>query len=171
MSQISIEHVNYYQSEMQENQVCFWLSLFFEIKVTAFLIIRVFARWSTDNITYSRLLLSAVPEHLLPSQNVFIFTKNFLASWLHPKTFRCKPLRLRCFACYISVISNVNFHLQKWFVKWETVRASFPLSVCMIGVDNQTSQSELISLAIDFKFNSLFKISLDVDDDALFVPR
>ena len=43
---------------------------------------------------------------------------------------------------------------KRWFVKWETVRASFPLSVRMVGVDNQTSQSGLISLAMNFKFKS-----------------
>ena len=62
------------------------------------------------------------------------------------------------------------FSCKRWFVKWETVRASFLLSVRIVGVDNQTSQSGLISLAIDFKFKSLFKISLDVDYDASFVP-
>ena len=36
----------------------------------------------------------------------------------------------------------------------------------MVGVDNQASQSGLILFAIDFEFKSLFKISLDVDDDA-----
>ena len=155
---------------MQEKKVCFLLSLFFEIKVTTFLIISVFARWSTDNIKYSRLLLSAVHEHPFPSQNVFIFTKNFLASWLHPKTLRCKPLRLRCLPVIFLLSVMLISICKRWFVKWETVRASFPLSVRMIDVDNQTSQSGL-SLAIDFKFKSLFKISLDVDDDALFVPR
>ena len=62
------------------------------------------------------------------------------------------------------------FSCKRWFVKWETVRATFPLSVRMVSVDNQTSQSRLISLAMDFKFKSLFKISLDVDHDASFVP-
>ena len=56
---------------------------FFEIKVTAFLIIRVLARWSmitTNTERGSRLLLSAVPEHYLPSQNFCIFAKKFFAS-------------------------------------------------------------------------------------------
>ena len=71
LSQISVEHLHYYQSDKQEKKICFLLSLdeltqngtikvilsnifeaFFEIKVTAFLIIRVFARWSTDHIKY-----------------------------------------------------------------------------------------------------------------------
>ena len=59
---------------------------------------------------------------------------------------------------------------KRWFVKWETVRASFSLSICMVGVDNQTSESGLISLAMDFKFKSFFKISFDIHNDVSFVP-
>ena len=50
-----------------------------------------------------------------------------------------------------------------------TVRAFFPLSVSIVDVDSKTLQSELISLAMDHKFKSFLKISLDVDDDASFV--
>ena len=93
----------------------------------------------------------------------------FFASWLHPETFRCKPLRLRCLPVIFLLSMMLVFNCKRWFVKWETVRASFPLSVRMVGVDNQTSQSGLISLPMDFKFKNLFKIYLDLHDDASFV--
>ena len=89
----------------------------------------------------SCLLLSAVPEHPLSSQNFFIFSKKFFPSWLHPETFRCKPLQLRCFAIIFLLSMMLIFSCKRWFDKWETVRASVPLSICMVGVDTQTSLS------------------------------
>ena len=148
------------------------MKAFFEIKVTAFLIIRVLldgALITSNTEGCSHLLLSAEPEHPFPSQN-FIFAKKFFASWIHPETFRRKPLWLVCLPVIFLLSMMLIFSCKRWFVKWETVRASFSLFVDMVEVDNQTSQSGLISLAMDFKFKILFKISLDVDDDASFVP-
>ena len=84
----------------------------------------------------SRLLLSVVPEHSFPSQNFFIFANKFFASWLHPETFRCKPQQLSCLPVIFLLSMMLISSCKRWFVKWETVRASSPLSVCMVGVDN-----------------------------------
>ena len=92
----------------------------------------------------SRPLLSAVSEHSLPSQNFFIFAKKFFATWLHPETFRCKPLRLSCLYFIFLLSMMLIFSCKRWFVKWETVWTSFPLFVRMVCADNQMSRPGLI---------------------------
>ena len=102
---------------------------------------------------------------------IFLFLpRNFLLADYIQKHSDANLYHFRCLPVIFLLSMMLIFSCKKWIVKWETIRASFPLSIRMVGVDNQTSQSGLISLPMDYKFKSLFKISLDVDDGASFVP-
>ena len=58
----------------------------------------------------------------------------------------------------------------KWSHRFLTVSAALPLSDLIVGVKNITSISSKVSLIRVFRFRSLSKFSLDVEQVASFVP-
>ena len=83
---------------------------------------------------YSRPLLSAVSQHSLPSQNFFNFAKKLFASWLHPETFRCKPLRLSCLHFIFLLSMILIFSCKRWFVKVLITRCHNVLQLIYVHV-------------------------------------
>ena len=59
---------------------------------------------------------------------------------------------------------------KRWFVNCLTVTFALALSDRIVGVENMVWHWEHFSLMKVFSFSSLFKISLEVQDSALFVP-
>ena len=62
------------------------------------------------------------------------------------------------------------FKSNKWPHRFLTVSAALPLSDLIVGVENVTSVSGKVFLIRVSSFKSLFKISLDVEWVASFLP-
>ena len=62
------------------------------------------------------------------------------------------------------------FKSNKWPHRFLTLSAALPLSGLIVGVENVTSVSGKVFLIRVSSFKSLFKISLDVEWVASFLP-
>ena len=69
------------------------------------------------------------------------------------------------------LLSSISmFKSIKWSQRFFTDSAALPLSDLKIGVENVTSVLGKVSLIRVISFRSFFKISLDVEQVASFVP-
>ena len=103
-------------------------------------------------------------------QNFLIRSKKFIAKRRDPNSFKCKQFRLKCLLMMLLLSTMSIFNCSRWLVNWFTISVAVPLSERSVGVEINTLQSGIFSCISDLKFRSFFKISLNVEWYAAFVP-
>ena len=112
-----------------------------------------------------------LPEHPFEvCQNFLIQFTKFLANWIVPEQFKWSPfLPIQRSVMFLLSTTSI-LSCKRWFVNCLTVKFALALSDRIAGVEKMVWHWGHFSLMKVFSFSNLSKISLEVQDSALFFP-